>query len=301
MIKGGNMKEFEDRVAVVTGAASGIGLGMVTNFIEAGMKVVLADVDEERLEGSVRAFRDSGAAVLGVPTDVSKPEQVAALSRKTLEAFGAVHVLCNNAGVGYGGRSSWEIPLEAWRWVIGVNLMGVINGIHSFLPIMIEQNTEAHVVNTASLAGLLINATNIPYGVSKHGVVALSESLYMELQNRGTKVKVSVLCPGPVNTDIMNSSERNLPETVSPPPELTEQESLIRKAFEIWLEQGFDPEEVGRQVVDAIRAERFYIITHDFDSRIEQRMRDIIGRKNPEYAPPPQDFMEILQELATKP
>ncbi len=179
------MKEFRDKVAVITGAASGIGRGIVESFIEVGMKVVLADIDEERLENSVGSLSDSGAVVLGVATDVSKADQVEALASKTLDTFGAIHVLCNNAGIGYGGRNSWEVPLEAWKWVLGVNLMGVINGIHTFIPIMLGQNTEGHIVNTASIAGLIPNVGNIPYGVSKHGVVALSESMHNELLTLG--------------------------------------------------------------------------------------------------------------------
>jgi len=295
------MKEFKDRVAVVTGAASGIGRGMVENFVESGMKVVLADIDEERLNNTVKSFRDSDANVLGVTTDVSQAEQIERLARKTLDTFGSLHVLCNNAGVGYGARSSWEVPLEAWKWVLGVNLMGVIHGIHTFMPIMLEQNTEAHIVNTSSLAGLIMNLISIPYGVSKHGVVALSESIHLELKTRGSKVGISVLCPGNVSTDIFNSSQRNRPDSVPPPPELTEQEALFLRAYEIWIERGLDPKEIGRQVLDAIREERFYVITHDFNSYIEQRMRNVLDRKNPELLQPPQDLLDIIQELMSKP
>ncbi len=291
------MKDFKDRIAVVTGGASGIGRGMAEKFLGVGMKVVLADIDEGKLEETVRSFESSGATVLGVPTDVSKADQIEALAHKTLDTFGAVHVLCNNAGVGYGGRSSWEVPLAAWSWVLSVNLMGVVHGIHTFLPIMLEENNEAHVVNTASLAGAVINPINIPYGVSKHAVVALSESVHTELQSRGAKVKMSVLCPGPVNTDIMKSSERNRPDTVPAAPKLTEEESLFRRAYEIWLERGLDPKDVGREVLDAIREERFYVITHDFNTFIEQRMRNLIDQKNPEPILPPQDLLDIVQEL----
>ena len=261
------------------------------------MKVVLADVEERKLENTVGSFKESGAAVLGVTTDVSRAEQVEALARKALDAFGAVHVLCNNAGVAYGGRSSWETPVEAWNWVLGVNLMGVIHGLHAFMPILLEQDTEAHVVNTASVAGLVRNATNSSYGVSKHAVVALSESLHAELQTRGAKVKVSVLCPGPVNTDIMKSSERNRPDTVPAPPELAQEEALFREAFAIWLERGMDPKDVGRQVLDAIREERFYVITHDYVAVIEDRMKDILKKENPGIREPPQDLLEIFQEV----
>jgi NAD(P)-dependent dehydrogenase (short-subunit alcohol dehydrogenase family) len=291
------MKDLTDRVAVVTGAASGIGRAMVESFLNAGMKVVLADIDEERLESTLGALKNFDANVLAVSTDVSQAEHVEALAQKTLDKFGAVHVLCNNAGIGYGGRNSWETPLAGWGWIIGVNLMGVVHGIHTFMPIMLAQDTEAHIVNTASVAGLLRNAFNIPYGVTKHAVVALSESLHLELLNRSSKVKVSVLCPGPVATDIMHSSERLRPATVPPPPELTPEEAVFRKAFEIYVERGLDPKEVGRQVLEAIREERFYVITHDFNNSIEPRMQNILSAKNPELLPPPQDYLEILQEV----
>jgi NAD(P)-dependent dehydrogenase (short-subunit alcohol dehydrogenase family) len=294
------MKIFKDRIAVVTGAASGIGRGMVETFIEAGMKVVLADLDKVKLENTFKTFQNSGAEVLCVHTDVSKPDQVEKLAKKTIDAFGAVHVLCNNAGVGFGGRHSWEIPFESWRWVLGVNLMGVIYGIHYFMPIMLKQE-EAHIVNTSSIAGLLSNVVNIPYGVSKHGVVALTESLHHELQILGANVKVSVLCPGPVNTDIMDSSERNRPPDIPAPPELSEQEAVFRDAYKSWIGHGLDPKVVGRQVLEAIKEEHLYVITtNDFDGNIEQRMKGIIERKNLAPPQPPKDLMAILQEISSK-
>ena len=294
------MKIFKDRVAVVTGAASGIGKGMVEIFIEAGMKVVLADVDEVKLQNTTKTFQDSDAEILSIHTDVRKPDQVEKLANETMDAFGAVHILCNNAGVGFGGRHSWVIPFESWRWVLGVNLMGVIYGVHYFMPIMLKQE-EAHIVNTASIAGLLSNVINIPYGVSKHGVVALTESLYYELQIIGANVKVSVLCPGPVNTDIMDSSERNRPADIPAPPELSEEEAVFREAYKMWVKRGLDPKEVGRQVIEAIKEERLYVITtNDFDSNIEKRMKNILARKNLALPQPPKDLMEILQEMSSK-
>jgi NAD(P)-dependent dehydrogenase (short-subunit alcohol dehydrogenase family) len=229
--------------------------------------------------------------------DVSESKQVQALAQKTLDHFGAVHVLCNNAGVGYAVRSSWETPIEGWRWVLDVNLMGVLHGIQTFMPIMLEQDSQAHVVNTASVAGLLMNVISVPDGVSKHAVVALSESLHLELSMRNAKVNVSLLCPGPVNTDIMHSSQRLRPDTVPPPPELTPEEALFRRAYEIWLERGMDPGEVARQVLEAIREERFYVITHDFNDYIESRLKNMLTSQNPELRQPPKELSDILQEL----
>jgi NAD(P)-dependent dehydrogenase (short-subunit alcohol dehydrogenase family) len=291
------MKILKGQVAVVTGAASGIGRAMVAGFLGVDMNVVLADIDEERLEKAVHLFKESGGNVLGVLMDVSDARQVQALAQKTLDHFGAVHVLCNNAGVSHNVRSSWETPLEGWKWVLNVNLMGVVHGIQTFMPIMLEQDSEAHVVNTASVAGLIMNVFNVPYGVSKHAVVALSESLHLELLFRNAKVKVSVLCPGPVNTDIMHSSQRLRPDTVPPPPELTPEEAMFRRAYEIWLERSMDPGEVARQVFEAIREERFYVISHDFNDYIEPRLENMMTSQNPELRQPPRELSDILQEL----
>jgi NAD(P)-dependent dehydrogenase (short-subunit alcohol dehydrogenase family) len=291
------MKIFKNQVAVVTGAASGIGRAMVASFLDVGMNVAMADIDEKRLKNTVHSFKESGGNVLGVPMDVSDAKQVQALAQKTLDHFGAVHVLCNNAGVGYAVRSSWETPIEGWKWVLDVNLMGVVHGIQTFMPIMLEQDSEAHVVNTASVAGLLMNVFSVLYGVSKHAVVALSESLHLELSLRKAKVSVSVLCPGPVNTDIMHSSQRLRPDTVPPPPELTPEEALFRRAYEIWLERSMDPGEVARQVLEAIREKRFYVITHDFNDYIEPRLKNMLTSQNPELRQPPQELSDILQEL----
>src|SRR3990172_1689938 len=185
------MKEFRDRVAVVTGAASGIGRALADRFGAEGMKVVLADVEEAALRQAEAELREKGVDVLGVRTDVSKPEELEKLAQQTLDAFGAVHVVCNNAGVAGAWGPTWANTLDDWNWIMGVNLWGVIHGVRTFVPIMLEQGDEGHVVNTASLAGLMPGRGI--YGVTKQAVVALSESLYNDLKVADAKIGVSVL------------------------------------------------------------------------------------------------------------
>src|SRR3984893_1138491 len=195
------MKDFEGRVAVITGAGRASGLALAELCGQEGMKVVLADVEVETLTKTEASMKASGATVLAVRTDVSQARDVEALAHKTLDAFGAVHLLCNNAGVATEA-AIWESTLAEWEWVMGVNLWGVIHGVRVFVPIMLEQDTVCHVVNSASMAGLIAGPGLGAYKVTKHGVVALSETLYHDLAERAAKVKVSVLCPGFVNTRI---------------------------------------------------------------------------------------------------
>src|ERR1051325_4326893 len=204
------MREFTGKVAVVTGAASGIGRGLAEACAREGMKVVLADVDESALSQAERELKDAGALVLSVRTDGSRAVDVEALARRTLDAFGAAHLLFNNAGVG-AGTTVWESTLEDWQWVLGVNLWGVIHGVRTFVPVMLKQADECHIVNTASMAGLTSGPALGVYKVTKHGVVSLSETLCCELAAMKSKIGVSVLCPAGVNTRVMDS-ERNRPE-----------------------------------------------------------------------------------------
>ena len=281
------MKDLRDRVAVVTGGASGIGRGMAARFAEAGMKLVLADVEAPALEAAVAELRRSGVTVLSALCDVSKPASVESLAQQAFDEFGAVHVLCNNAGVAGGmPKPIWEQSLEDWSWVMGVNLMGVVHGLRSFVPRMLQQGIEGHVVNTASMAGLIPGAGI--YGVSKHAVVALSESLSNELLLQGAKLKVSVLCPGWVNTRIIES-ERNRPEAPREAPgPLAPQLELARRAVAELIAGGLDPLEVGDVVVEAIRAERFYVLTHPtWKNMIEHRMQNILQGRAPVGVPPP--------------
>ncbi|HEX9992874.1 MAG TPA: SDR family NAD(P)-dependent oxidoreductase [Acidimicrobiales bacterium] len=262
------------RVAVVTGAASGIGRAMAERFAAEGMRVVMADVERPALEEAAGALGGAGAEVLAVPTDVSDPDQVDALARAAVDAFGAVDVVCNNAGVGGGGQL-WEVPLGDWRWVLGVNLWGVIHGIRSFVPLLVDQD-EGHVVNTASMAGLTSPPFMGPYNVSKHAVVTLSETLHAELAMRGSKVGVTVLCPGWVNTRIAESDRNRPAELAAEQPAAGPDREAIRGVLRTFLAAGMDPADVAAQVVDAVRTGRFYLLTHEeWSGMVEQRLRAI--------------------------
>jgi NAD(P)-dependent dehydrogenase (short-subunit alcohol dehydrogenase family) len=293
------MEEVAGKVAVVTGAAAGIGRGMAEAFAAAGMKVVLSDVEEPTLTETTRALRKDGAEVHAVVTDVSKPDQVQALADESVKRFGAVHVLCNNAGIGMPTPFSWETTLDDWKWIIEVNLMGVVHGLRSFVPIMLEQGSESHIVNTASIAGLIAGGDIPSYAVTKFGVVALSEHLYLELERAGAKTKVSVLCPGFVATNIMDS-ERNRPADRSDASEVPTdpQSEAFREWFSGQVDEGLRPRDVGDQVLSAIREERFYILTHpDWNYMIEHRVRTILDGGNPSLVPPP-GFEPLLERLA---
>jgi NAD(P)-dependent dehydrogenase (short-subunit alcohol dehydrogenase family) len=260
------------RVAVVTGAASGIGFALSQRFASEGMRVVMADVEAPALAEAADLLAGRGAEVLPVATDVAREEQVDALRDRALEAFGAVHVLCNNAGVGGGGRPLWEMSRGEWEWVLGVNLWGVINGVRSFVPVLLEQDA-AHVVNTASLAGLTTGVLG-PYSATKHAVVALSEALHLQLAWRGASVGVSVLCPGWVRTRI-HDADRNRPADLEPVPEPPPSEQPVREHMRQLVDTGMDPAQVAGHVVDAIETGRFYVLTHPemaraIQSRVEQ-------------------------------
>jgi NAD(P)-dependent dehydrogenase (short-subunit alcohol dehydrogenase family) len=279
------VREFKDKVAVVTGAASGIGRGLAERCVQEGMKVVLADVAEEALRQAEAEMVSWGGTVLAVPTDVSKASDVEALASQTLNTFGAVHLLANNAGVITASdllKPVWESPLADWEWIIEVNLWGVIHGCRVFVPIMLEQNTECHIVNTASAAGLISSSDMGIYKVTKHGIVALSETLYHQLQRRDAKIGVSVLCPGSVQT-MMLDSLRNPLSADSPSPDdfgAGDQDRLA--VFRRNVDGGMPPSQVADRVFAAIRESKLYIVTHD-DTRdkVQIRMQDILFDRQP--------------------
>ncbi|UCG82080.1 MAG: SDR family NAD(P)-dependent oxidoreductase [Dehalococcoidia bacterium] len=291
------MKDFKGKVAVVTGAASGIGLALAERFAAEGMKVVLADIEEKALQSAVEKVKATGAEAIAVRTDVSIADEVDDLARKTIDAFGEVHIVCNNAGVIRGGQS-WETPIKDYEWVLGVNFWGVIHGIRSFMSILIEQDVEAHVVNTASSSGLNCTPYTAAYCISKHAVVVLSECMYHELVLSGSKIGVSVLLPTAVNTSI-GSAERNRPDRFKHDDKRSADiADLITNATNESLAKGIPPAMAADQVLQAIREGRFYILSGGDDLKglwgvILNRLDDIRELRNPTF-PVPEDMKHLL-------
>ncbi len=289
-------------VAVVTGAGSGIGLALAERFGRAGLDVVLADVEEPALRAAAQRVADLGVKTLAVPTDVSDEAAVKALAAAAVDRFGAVHVVCNNAGV-TSDADPWFGPVSAWKWVLGVNLWGVIHGIRAFLPLLAAQR-QSHIVNTASIAGL-IPATSPSYDAAKHAVVAMSEDLYRAMKVAGLPVGVSVLCPGWVRTGIYQA-KRNWPASLGevPPPALTAQVST--PYVERVISEGMAPAAVADLVADAIAADRFWVFTDtEFTRMALERWQRIADGLNPEteidvpgFPPAKQLIAEIRQLLA---
>jgi NAD(P)-dependent dehydrogenase (short-subunit alcohol dehydrogenase family) len=277
------MQDVAGKVAVVTGGASGIGLALAQRFLTEGSKVMLADVERDTLETAEKDLAETfGAGNVGASlTDVRDPSAVEALAEATFDRFGTAHIVCNNAGVAVGGFA-WTIADDRWRWIVDVNLMGVVNGIRAFVPRMVEQG-EGHVVNTASVAGLVTAPLMSPYVATKHAVVALSESLYMDLRIAEGDIGVSVLCPGWVRTNIADS-ERNRPLDVSP-SEIELAAGDRPSMLQSMLEQGMDPAEVAGKVIDAVRAGRFWILTHATSrDAVKQRFQAIDSDGQPAFS-----------------
>jgi NAD(P)-dependent dehydrogenase (short-subunit alcohol dehydrogenase family) len=275
------MKDLQGKVAVVTGAASGLGRAMAKRFAREGMKIVLADIDEVALRGAAEEISAQGTAAIAVRTDVSKGEEVERLAQKTLEAFDAAHLVVNNAGVAALG-SVWENSAADWQWALGVNLWGVIHGVRVFAPLLLAQN-EGHIVNTSSVAGLISPPGMGVYNVTKHAVVALTETLHHDLARRATKVRCSVLCPAYVPTGIADS-ERNRPAELR---DATHVRSPERRALEDNLRDAvqsgrLSADDIAEAVLESVLEERFYILTHArIDAAIRARMEDILSRREP--------------------
>jgi NAD(P)-dependent dehydrogenase (short-subunit alcohol dehydrogenase family) len=268
------MEHFNEKVAVVTGAASGIGRAIAERCLADGMRVVLADIEAPALEEAAKAMT---GAILPYKVDVSDAAAMEAMADAVYKHFGAVHLLFNNAGVAPDPKPVWAQSLDSWKWVIDVNLYGVINGLRSFVPRMLAGGEEGHIVNTASVAGLHAGPMISPYYATKHAVVGLSEALYIELKSGKTRVGVSVLCPAFVRTKI-GESGRNRPGAVPSAALSNEFSEMVR----MLIEQGVTPESIADKVFDAIKADQFWILTHpEFDAAIRERAEGMLERRNP--------------------
>jgi NAD(P)-dependent dehydrogenase (short-subunit alcohol dehydrogenase family) len=287
------MKQFEGKTAVVTGAASGIGRALAERFAQARMQVVLADIEKDALDRTVQEFEQRQHRVIGVVANTMIRDSVEALAKRAIDEFGKIHIVCNNAGVastGSGMKPIWEISDRDWQWVMGVNFWGVLYGLQAFVPHMLAHGEEGHIVNTASLAGLMPGGGT--YGVSKHGVLSLTETLHRDLKLRGAKISASVLCPGFVNTNIIDA-ERNRPKDLSlggpaPAPEMLQMGRAM-------LAQGKPPAEVADIVFKSIEEDRCYILPHPaWDPTVRARVDAVLGRR----APFTMDFEDLMKRRA---
>ena len=284
------------KVAVVTGAGSGIGLALSHAFAAEGCTVVLADVQQDALDSAAAAVGAHGVDTLAIRVDVSDREQVEALARATIDRFGGVHIVCNNAGVA-GAGDPWFGPIEGWEWTFGVNLWGVVHGVRAFLPHLIAGG--GHIVNTASMAGLYAGLSPV-YDATKHGVVALSESLYHTMQAAQLGVGVSCLCPGWVKTGILDS-ERNWPSQYGAVPERDAGAEVSRNYVQRAIDEGMQPAVVADLVVDAIRADRYWIFPHPewLEIAIDRfhRIADGVNPVQPEEFPGMPPRSQIVAEV----
>ena len=280
------MREFRGKVAVITGGGSGIGAALCRYGAVLEMKIVVADIDWVAAERMRVELDAAGHAAIAMKVDVAQASEIEQLAELAYHSFGSVDLLCNNAGVVPSGRYRpvWEYPLEEWRWAMDVNLMGVVHGIRSFVPRMLAQHTEAHIVNTASVAGLVSGSGSPVYSASKHAVVRVTEALYASLQERNAPIGVTMLCPGLVNTRIYES-ERNRPEQLRPETGVASEIPELQTIASELYAHALSPEEVAEQVFDAVRENRLYQITSlQYDDAIRDRADAMLARRNPVFA-----------------
>ena len=280
------MKDFKDKIAVITGAGSGIGYGLAEKCVREGMKVVLAEINERTLKRAEKKLKKIGGTILSLKTDVSKVEDIKNLAKQTFDTFGAVHLLFNNAGV-TNPKYTWNCTVKDWQWQLGVNLFGVIYGINVFSPIMMAQDFESIIVNTSSIEGLIFGSGpgGVIYGASKHAVVSISETFKMELEQLDppSKLKVAVLCPGWISTKIFSTTNPNRPEELKNTPEENIEDKKIENSITM-LKQALEgnrlpmlPSKCADIVFNAIINEEFYILTHN-DPVLKNRIRERFDR-----------------------
>jgi NAD(P)-dependent dehydrogenase (short-subunit alcohol dehydrogenase family) len=273
------MQEFEGKTAVITGAASGIGQALAERCATARMNVVLADIEEEALHKAVLKLEERQVKAIGVISNTMIEQSIQDLAERAIGEFGKVHLLFNNAGVAStvnAAKAVWELPDSDWDWVMGVNFYGVLYGLRAFVPHMLEHGEASHIVNTASLAALMPMGGT--YGVSKHGVLTLTEGLQADLTNRGANINASVLCPGFVNTNI-HAAERNRPEEMVPGEADSETTGMMAAVMQDMLARGKEPSEIADTVFDSIAENRFYILPHPaWDEFVRTRVEQILAR-----------------------
>ncbi len=268
------MQQFEDRVAVVTGAGSGIGLGMARAFAARGMHLMLADMDAGTLDAAVAEFTKDGVRAASMTCDVSRLEEVEALAQATLDTYGGAHVVCNNAGVGIP-TSARNMKLADWEWILNVDLWGPIYGVKVFLPLL-EAQDEGHINATSSMAGLISSQMMGAYNVAKHGVVALMAAVERELRAKKTNVRASVLCPGPINTNISRNSVTLRPGQAKPKAD-GDKAGKVAANIQAALEEGMHPNDVGELVAASIAEDKFWILTHPRYAKAVQKQLDALN------------------------
>ena len=279
------MQELKGKVAVITGAAEGIGKAIAVAAAAEGMRLVLADISDTLLNSTVQELRQTGAEVIGVVTDVAKESDIQTLADQAYAQFGHVHLLVNNAGVAFA-KSAWETTAKDWEWIMGINLYGITHALRIFIPRMLASDEVAHIVNTASVAGLIAEPALAAYNVSKFGVVALSESLHHDLSLRKSKIGVSVLCPSWVKTRIIDAERNRKTEDRIQADQLEKVSQKTGAAINKAVEAGISPQQVASDVITAVKANTFYILTHpETKPAVAIRSEDILQGRPPSLLP----------------